>query len=546
MKQVKNELQSYGLIILVILFAAIFTQAQTNADIEGNATISGNLGVGTSTPAAKFQVIGNSYLTGPFNRVEGSSAIGTWLSLGNTTAGGKYFNILSTGVSNSEGAGKLLIIPANIVSGGPSAFSIDGTTFYTGIGTHSPTHNLHIRNVGKASIMIEADTDNAGESDQPSLLFSQDGGLETSRIGYFNGSNAWHFQKTSLTGDGIYFSNNNVVQLSLAANGKVGIGTDNPVPTIPNARLDVTGGHIILSSDFGVLSRKSDGSFSAGFDTNPEGKLFLYSNGSSKVTVDTFGQVGIGTSNPSWPLQIVNSAPGGSNATPNWYLLGSATNEGDAVAGPGSGWSYSIHASGGMYSGLGFATGSDARIKDIVGRSNAAQDLAALMNVEVTNYTMKDDIQHGNTIIKKVIAQQVEQVLPNAITKSVGVIPDIYEKAKVSNGWIQLATDLKVGEKVKVITSSGEKVCEVTAVDPTQFQVSDMNSEEHIFVYGRQVGDFRSVDYDAISMLHVSATQAQQQLIEKQQKEIDMLKEEINKMRADLKLFSQLAQVTNE
>ena len=34
-----------------------------------------------------------------------------------------------------------------------------------------------------------------------------------------------------------------------------------------------------------------------------------------------------------------------------------------------------------------------------------------------------------------------------------------------------------------------------------------MPTSEKVFVYGREVKDFRSVDYDAISMLNVSATQ---------------------------------------
>jgi hypothetical protein len=39
------------------------------------------------------------------------------------------------------------------------------------------------------------------------------------------------------------------------------------------------------------------------------------------------------------------------------------------------------------------------------------------------------------------------------------------------------------------------------------FRTEFVPTSEKVFVYGREVNDFRSVDYDAISMLNVSATQ---------------------------------------
>jgi hypothetical protein len=42
-----------------------------------------------------------------------------------------------------------------------------------------------------------------------------------------------------------------------------------------------------------------------------------------------------------------------------------------------------------------------------------------------------------------------------------------------------------------------------------------------VFVYGREVNNFRTVDYEAIAMLNVSATQEQQRLIEAQQKMLE-------------------------
>jgi hypothetical protein len=89
----------------------------------------------------------------------------------------------------------------------------------------------------------------------------------------------------------------------------------------------------------------------------------------------------------------------------------------------------------------------------------------------------------------------------------VGVVPDIYKKASVENGWVQLATDLMVGERVSLLDDKAKAVHKVLAVREGAFQVGATLAGKQVFVYGREVKDFRSVDYDAISMLNVSATQ---------------------------------------
>ena len=79
-------------------------------------------------------------------------------------------------------------------------FMVDPTGL-VGIGTLAPEHPVHIVRVGdvpqlvvsggnqSAEIMIEADANDAGESNQPSLALSQDGGQTVGRLGFFNGNN---------------------------------------------------------------------------------------------------------------------------------------------------------------------------------------------------------------------------------------------------------------------------------------------------------------------------------------------------------------------
>jgi hypothetical protein len=159
---------------------------------------------------------------------------------------------------------------------------------------------------------------------------------------------------------------------------------------------------------------------------------------------------------------------------------------------------------------------SDARIKNIRGRSDGATDLATLNRIEITDYAFKDVIAKGAGPQKKVIAQQVETVYPQAVSKSTDVVPDIYQKATVKDGWVTLGTDLKVGERVRLIGDKSEGIHEVLEVRDGAFRTAFQPASEAIFVYGREVKDFRSVDYEAIAMLNVSATQELSRRLEKQ------------------------------
>ena len=87
------------------------------------------------------------------------------------------------------------------------------------------------------------------------------------------------------------------------------------------------------------------------------------------------------------------------------------------------------------------------------------------------------------------------------------MVPDIYVTATIVNGWVQLATDLQVGERVRLIAAQQEGIYEVLEVNAAAFRTEFQPADSEVFVYGREVDDFRTVDYDALTMLNVSATQ---------------------------------------
>jgi hypothetical protein len=162
-------------------------------------------------------------------------------------------------------------------------------------------------------------------------------------------------------------------------------------------------------------------------------------------------------------------------------------------------------------------TASDARIKNVIGPTDRAEDLATLEKLQITDYTYKDTAKMGTRPQKKVIAQQVEQVYPQAVRQRREFIPDVYAMAAVTASGDELALvlgkphGLHAGDTVKLIDAQdGQMNVPVLRVpDDRTFVVAAGGTApgDRLFVYGRQVDDFRVVDYEALAMLNVSATQ---------------------------------------
>jgi Chaperone of endosialidase len=284
-------------------------------------------------------------------------------------------------------------------------------------------------------------------------------------------------------------------------------------------------------------------------------------NTDTSIWLDPSGNVGIGTTTPRAPLDVPNfttvTETGGVRTffdyatTPQLTQqnITTTTNVTSAIFGQ------CVFTANAFISYGGAITASDARLKNVIGRSDSKKDLETLRQIQVTDYTMKDIVTFGGKPMKKVIAQQVEQVYPTAVS-TVGVkratfIPNIYvlsksvrfEKPDTYTVKLSKAHQLTEGDTVRLIIENNREVDVVVhVVDDKSFMVTSHEClGEKVFVYGKQCLDLKTVDYDAISMLNVSATQELANKVDLLEHENENLKAEVAELRAANQKLTKIA-----
>jgi hypothetical protein len=469
--------------------------------IHGN----GNVGIGDAAPGFKLSVNGNAYVSG---------ALYAWNDL--------YMNS-GRRLANTDGALTLSTLTAQ-----PTIFQTNGAesmrisaTGNVGINNATPGFPLTMANTLGDKIALWSGTGSTsyGFGIQGSLLQIHTDS-SASDVAFGHGTSAAMVETMRIKG-----------------NGNVGIGTASPIQ-----KIDVNGnayvrGQINLDSAIvmgngpaiwgtnsaGVAEqafwpRSSNGTY-INYGTSG---FYIRNNASTNtMTMTDGGTVSIGTGSSGARLNV-------GTAIGTYETFGYLNTDGGQSGNTGSAsWYTSIFADGRIVAPYVGIT-SDLRIKTDLHASDSVKDLETLMGIEVTDYHFKDKLANGNTPQKKAIAQQLEKVYPQAVNTTKGVVPDIYKKVTVKDGWIDLATDLKVGDRVRLISEKEEGVHEVLEVKAGKFLTPFKPAGDQVFVYGREVNDFRSVDYDAIAMLNVSATQeikrekdSEMQVLDRQLKEKD-------------------------
>ena len=251
-----------------------------------------------------------------------------------------------------------------------------------------------------------------------------------------------------------------------------------------------------------------------------------------RMVIKPDGRVGIGVSNPTTGLLTVGSAMNDASRNVRYLNLEKIDTKTlttqDLI---------SVSASSSIIASE-FGAYSDARIKKDQQRSDIRADLAALKQIKITDYRYKDAVQHGTAFKKGVLAQELEQVFPQAVSKHTDYITDIFSMPKqvrlmgttlVIN--MEQPHGLQQGDMVRLITPEAQVDTLVEVIDEQTFMVKNWTrATTSVFVYGKKVDDFRSVDFDRLTVLGISAIQQLCKEIEGIEQSVHSLETRVEKL----------------
>ena len=268
-------------------------------------------------------------------------------------------------------------------------------------------------------------------------------------------------------------------------------------------------------------------------------------SGSGHVVLNADGHVGIGISNPTYPLEVV--AAHTATDVNNMYYINATTaaqNAGDEwqLNQTGNNKEVNIRANNWIRANEGYLVDSDRRIKrdiDVVPDNFA---LFQVNNVETKYYHYVDPFRKNKQKTVGFIAQEVREQIPSAVELLTDFVPD--EMRKIDNPvweqdgdkWRLVINDLVFGEnhtkRCRFCLGNTNAFTDVAVEADNKSFILEKKTDE-VFLFGKEVNDFHSLDKNVIFALHHSAIQELSRKNDAKDALITSLQEEI-KNKADL------------
>lgn len=275
------------------------------------------------------------------------------------------------------------------------------------------------------------------------------------------------------------------------------------------------------------------------FDTGAQGSFD--SADSIRMTILWNGNVGIGTTDPRYPLEI----------STNTAVLAITGKYWTNTAAPNTAYgasyaSASIYAAYDIVTAAAFIVSSDSRIKTDIVDVDDDSALTLFRRLQPKTYEYKDKVAKGGDTVYGFIAQEVAEVLPRAAKIITDVIPNIYSLSNVSGDI--LAVDVSKLEydasgqlfpKLKLIKEdNSELYVQILTVTPTTIQIDKTLTEEKVFVYGQEVNNFHTLDKNAIWTVAAAALQEVDRQLQAEKQKTSTLEEKLQTVVSQLEVLS--------
>jgi hypothetical protein len=265
-----------------------------------------------------------------------------------------------------------------------------------------------------------------------------------------------------------------------------------------------------------------------------------------RMRITAGGRVGIGTTTPSNGILHVSGSINSTIST-GWFFNNSQVTS-NLISNGSSSVNVSIYGTNFLWAEVGFITSSDNRIKKNFQDISDGQALEHLRAIEPKTYEYVDTLERGSNKVYGFSAQQVSNVLPYAVVTTSGVVPDIYDLADVSGTLVTLRTKTfdytDVSATVNIILrETGKKDVSANFQPPNQIVLHESLGTDisDVFVYGRRVNDFHTLDKNAIFTVNVAATQELDRQLQAAKGKISQLEDTLSNVITRLSALEQPA-----
>jgi hypothetical protein len=212
-----------------------------------------------------------------------------------------------------------------------------------------------------------------------------------------------------------------------------------------------------------------------------------------------------------------------------------------SVIDPSASVPVSIRTSSAIWAGTHLHYSSDIRIKTEINNIIDDSALRKILAIEPKTYKYIDKITRSNNVVYGFIAQQIKEIIPEAVSLEKEVIPNIFKICNCENDEIILdnniiSSNLSINDKIDIYDiNNNKKQYKIVNILDNKIKINESINSSNCFVYGKEVDDFHALNKDYIFTLNVCATQelhriiqGLQTIIQNQQNQINLIKSHLD------------------